>query len=346
MDYPKTVLNVGLVNGKFIDEDNDTGQAGSLIPAVWGNAVTDELLAVIRAGGLEPDEVDQKQLLEAIRVIARGEIPVHTTLVEYGITDAYTKREVEERLRNQVIGQYKKLACSASGLDALVKVTADQLIVGNDGYPKVLNGVNLSFSGGKLGANGLDSGVLAASSWYSLWVIWNGVATAGLLSLSATEPHLPAGYTHKARVGWVRTDSTLNKYPLGFSQVGKRVQYRAGTDNNVPVLPVMASGSGGTYSLTTPIWAAVSTLSVMPSTASTITLNISRASGGGGAAVAVAPNSSYRGCQTLHPAFFDQANVTNWGNVTISMIVESSNIYWTSTAIGGVIACAGWEDEL
>lgn len=72
MDYPKKVLNVGLVNGKFIDEDNDTGQAGSLIPAVWGNAVTDELLAVIRAGGLEPAEMDHDQLQQAIQAIVRG----------------------------------------------------------------------------------------------------------------------------------------------------------------------------------------------------------------------------------------------------------------------------------
>lgn len=71
MDYPKTVLNVGLVNGKFIDEDNDTGQAGSLIPAVWGNAVTDELLAVIRAGGLEPAEDDHDQLQQALGSIVQ-----------------------------------------------------------------------------------------------------------------------------------------------------------------------------------------------------------------------------------------------------------------------------------
>ena len=72
MDYPKTVLNVGLVNGKFIDEDNDTGQAGSLIPSDWGNAVTDELLAVIRAAGMEPAEMDRDQLQQAIQTIVRG----------------------------------------------------------------------------------------------------------------------------------------------------------------------------------------------------------------------------------------------------------------------------------
>ncbi len=36
MDYPKRVPSVGLVNGKFVDENPVTGAPGSLIPAQWG----------------------------------------------------------------------------------------------------------------------------------------------------------------------------------------------------------------------------------------------------------------------------------------------------------------------
>lgn len=109
MDYPKSVPNVGLVNGKFVDENTTTGQVGSLIPATWGNAVTDELLNVIRAGGEPPAENDNDQLLAAIKAIVRDSIPpekIRTTLAEYGITDAYTKSvtytkaEVEALLKN------------------------------------------------------------------------------------------------------------------------------------------------------------------------------------------------------------------------------------------------------
>lgn len=67
MDYPISVPGVGLVGGKFVDEDASVGQIGSLIPAAWGNAVTDELLAVIAAAGLEPDEGNLTQLLLALR---------------------------------------------------------------------------------------------------------------------------------------------------------------------------------------------------------------------------------------------------------------------------------------
>ena len=73
MDYPKSVPGVGLVGGKFIDENVQTGQQGSLIPAAWGNAVTDEILAVIAGAGLTPNESTYDQLLEAIEtLIASG----------------------------------------------------------------------------------------------------------------------------------------------------------------------------------------------------------------------------------------------------------------------------------
>uniref|UniRef100_UPI0020CE9CA7 phage tail protein n=1 Tax=Achromobacter denitrificans TaxID=32002 RepID=UPI0020CE9CA7 len=66
MDYPKSVPGVGLVEGRFVNEDPIAGRPGSLIPAEWGNGVTDELLAVVRAGGIDPDEGDSGQVLQAI----------------------------------------------------------------------------------------------------------------------------------------------------------------------------------------------------------------------------------------------------------------------------------------
>lgn len=74
MDYPKSTPNVGLVGGKFVDENTATGQPGSLIPAAWGNAVTDELLAVIAAAGLAPSEGDHGQLLKAIQITAASDV--------------------------------------------------------------------------------------------------------------------------------------------------------------------------------------------------------------------------------------------------------------------------------
>lgn len=66
MDFPKSVPGVGLVNGKFVDEDPLATSPGSLIPSAWGNSVTAEILAVIKDAGLEPDESNVSQLSAAI----------------------------------------------------------------------------------------------------------------------------------------------------------------------------------------------------------------------------------------------------------------------------------------
>lgn len=67
MDYPKSVPSAGLVDGKFVDEDPLSGKPGSLIPASWGNGVTQEILGVVQAGGLTPSEASNTQLLGALR---------------------------------------------------------------------------------------------------------------------------------------------------------------------------------------------------------------------------------------------------------------------------------------
>lgn len=70
MDYPISVPGVGLVGGKFTDGDPLLSQQASLDPAAWANAVTDELLNVIIAAGLTPNEAQTDQLLQAIQKFA------------------------------------------------------------------------------------------------------------------------------------------------------------------------------------------------------------------------------------------------------------------------------------
>ncbi|MEW9901652.1 phage tail protein [Pseudomonas putida] len=73
MDYPKSLPNAGLVSGKFVDEDPVAGTPGSLIPADWANALMDELLGIISAAGLSPDEADHTQLVRAIQSMASSD---------------------------------------------------------------------------------------------------------------------------------------------------------------------------------------------------------------------------------------------------------------------------------
>lgn len=79
MDYPKSVPSVGLVNGKFVNEDVVAGLPGSLIPATWGNSVTDELLNVVKSAGLEPSEADVTQLLQAMKKLSQAGEDKHAT---------------------------------------------------------------------------------------------------------------------------------------------------------------------------------------------------------------------------------------------------------------------------
>ena len=69
---------------------------------------------------------------------------------------------------------------------------------------------------------GLDTGTVGANDWYHVFVIFNDSTGSrdALFSLSASSPNLPSGYTHKRRIGAVRTDASSNI--LAFLQVGDR----------------------------------------------------------------------------------------------------------------------------
>lgn len=76
-------------------------------------------------------------------------------------------------------------------------------------YVYKASSVNLTADITASGANGLDTGSEASSTWYYLWTIYNPETdtVASLLSTSATSPTMPSGYTFKGLVGAVYNDS-------------------------------------------------------------------------------------------------------------------------------------------
>lgn len=86
------------------------------------------------------------------------------------------------------------------------------------------NAVMMSYAGGTLncattGANGLDTGTLANSTWYHLFVIGKTDGTTALLaSTSPSSPTMPSGYTLKRRIASFKTDGSA--HILAYSQDG------------------------------------------------------------------------------------------------------------------------------
>jgi hypothetical protein len=186
----------------------------------------------------------------------------------------------------------------------------------------------------------LDTGTVAASTWYSVWVINNGTTTAGLLSLSSTTPTLPSGYTFQARIGWIRTDA-VNKYPLSFTQRGRKVQYKVASGGNLAGLPLLCSGTQG--DVTTPTWIGFSVVSYVPTaTASSIRL-VATGTSSSSIEVSVSPNNTAG-------TFVNSANSpvgggATWGKSLVEIMLETTTIY-VGAQTNTFINVVGWEDNL
>jgi hypothetical protein len=77
------------------------------------------------------------------------------------------------------------------------------------------------------GNGGLDSGSVAASTWYHVWLIRRpdtGVVDA-LISTSATGPTLPTNYTQQRRIGSIKTDGS--SHIVAFVQNGNEFVWNA-----------------------------------------------------------------------------------------------------------------------
>lgn len=339
------------------------GQQPTIPGAEWFNMVTDELLAVLDAAGIAPDKASHDQVISALNQIfvssSGGDMA--GPLVLYNGSTAPTAEAADNSLKiantafvkravDKVSGSfgYKNLKSSATGISSLVAVTADAIsVIDSAGKNSLLlNNVNITnINLATSGANGLDTGAAAVSTWYALWVIYNPTTdnVAGLLSLSAAAPTMPVGYTHKARVGWIRSDSTANKFPLSYTQAGRRVQYKVASGSNLTILPTMASGVHG--SPATPTFVSVSTVNFAPPTAAKIQLQAGKANVA--ATVVAAPSNSY-GAYTSpnRPPIVTSDLGTSWVSNQGEIVLESNNIYVASDNAACFLNIIGWEDNL
>lgn len=245
-------------------------------------------------------------------------------------------------------GARRNLRVQATG-NTSVTVTADSVVVYTaGGLGRLLNTVSLTLSTATTGANGLDTGVIANSTWYAVWVIYDPTTptVAGLLSLSSTAPTLPSGYTYKARVGWVRYATAALARTL---QVNDRAQYVVTTGSQTPNLPIMASGIAG--SVTTPTWVSIAWANFAPSTVATLLTSIGSAQTNN-VITMLAPNNSYGAAtSTTNPPPFlttgtGVAPATISPTISADMVLESANIFYASESASARVLCRGWIDNL
>lgn len=83
------------------------------------------------------------------------------------------------------------------------------------------------------GAGGLDTGTIAESSTYAVYIIGDSTGyqeTAGMLSLDAEQPLLPYNYDMYRRIGWVLTDGSADLEHMYYSGDGtaRDVWYKDG----------------------------------------------------------------------------------------------------------------------
>jgi len=246
-----------------------------------------------------------------------------------------------QSLPAMVPGAYKNLS---------IKVATNTTVACASDYVALTDGTNFltvavgsgTINMGTSGAlNTLDTGTIAAATWYAIWAIAkaDGSLPGYLASTSFTAPTMPSGYTLKARVGAVTTASGLAQL-MGTWQFGRWASYIYGlaqTTSNV----VLASGSAGSVSV--PTWVAVSVTAAVPTTASRIAVKIRTA----GATVIVAPNNSYGGSSAA-VSTGPPLEVSGSTTVLVSenMLLESTSIYWASDNASQGIVCLGWEDNI
>lgn len=242
---------------------------------------------------------------------------------------------------------------SQSNPDKQVGIGATSLSV-SDGASNftTLLGVSAAADITVSGANGLDTGSAASSTWYAIYIIYNPstLATAALLSTNFTLPTLPTGYTQYARIGAIRTDGSTNFFDI--LQKDNVAQYVISASGNTLVPPNIANGALGTFSQTAPTLASASVTSVVPSTASEIHVVAANQYNAGAASfVLVAPSTSWGGANRgpagsaslVYPIYLSSgagANAAAW------ILLESTAIAWAASAAGGAISCLGWKDNL
>ncbi len=159
-----------------------------------------------------------------------------------------------------------EISNNATTPNTLLNVAAGQARDSTDVYQIVLSSPVI-INAANRGLNGLDTGTFAASKIYAVHLISDpvtGLAAGAMLSLSATAPLMPYGYSAFRLIGYAMTDSSVHFLP----------GYWSGNNNlrlfmyDAPQASNITAGASTTYAAATltnlvpavdnlPVWFAV-----------------------------------------------------------------------------------------
>lgn len=215
-----------------------------------------------------------------------------------------------------------------------VDITADAVVLSTaTGAGMRFNTVSVTINALVNGANGLDTGALANNTWYYKFLIGKPDGTiAGLLSMSATAPAMPTGYTMVKRVGAVRTDGSAH-FKLVI-QRGNAAMYQGATPG-----VTIASGAAGL--------AGFSTAASIPPTAAKMrgVLAFSGATSG---------NASVYGVNSTQIPLAQAGANASTTNISIAqhfdcVLEDSKLIYYAAGGSGfsaASLVAVGWDDNI
>lgn len=347
----------GTANAITVTDTSFTGQDGAVINFIAANTNTG-------AATLNPSSYGA---IPIVKDTSAGPVPlVGSEIVASNIVSVqFSATNNNFTILNNVIqssnaGGNTPL-CGASGLKIIngtspsvqINITARALVtVASTGQTQTRSNVSvtLNISNGTVtsAANGMDGEAPGTSAWVDIFAIDNGTAAASLGSAAAgngLNPALPTGYTYVCYLGAMRVDSSGNL--LSTQQLGNKTQYVVKASGNTTALPAIANGAAGTYSFTAPTYAAASVANFVPPTATRITIipNI-KWEDGTTANIQIAPNTNYGGQQNSNGnAPWYDSDIAG-GLVAFEMSLESTSIYWASSAAGGAMQAAGWTDAV
>lgn len=250
-------------------------------------------------------------------------------------------------------GSFKNLSIKVAS-DTTITVAADWVATTN-GTTFQTTAVSSTVNMFTTGVDALDTGSIATSQWYYLWVIAKADGTTKVIAslqstanatfLSNLAAIASGAYTFYARIGAVRTAAGIAQL-LGTWQYGRIAQYVRGLAQTTAPR-IMQSGITGSSSV--PIWSDIATGAFVPATASSIHGVLYSAPSASAPAI-LAPNNTYGAAGSLTnppPVEAYGISATARTSVPFQMILESSNIYMASDSNSKpVLVCTGWEDNI